>query len=264
MKRILKVAAIILAALLMFTSCASTGGARPKNTEMSILFIGNSFTYGNNLPWLFNNICESAGYKNVKADSVMAGSYTLEMFCDPEDKYCQEIDRKFAENKYDIVIIQEQSIRPINKYDKFHDAAKILTDKAKANGARVLLYQTWGYAEGFPDLRYNNLTTDQMAYQLADAYTRLGEELGAEVVYCGLVMLDVYNQGTDIPLYHADLKHPGMGGSFLVALTFYNYILGADTTKVPYKPNALTEEQADLLKQEVMTYFSEPVTWPQS
>ncbi|MBR2282765.1 MAG: hypothetical protein IJ863_09115, partial [Spirochaetales bacterium] len=164
--------------------------------------------------------------------------------------------------RYDIVIIQEQSIRPINKYDKFHDAAKTLTEKARANGARVLLYETWGYAEGFPDLKYNGWTTDQMAFLLADAYTRLGKELGVEVVHCGLVMLDVYNQGTDIPLYHADLKHPGMGGSFLVALTFYNYILGADTTKVPYKPNALTEEQADLLKQEVMTFFSAPVTWP--
>ena len=192
----------------------------------------------------------------------MVGSYTLEMFCDPENKYCKQIDEKLANNSYDIVIIQEQSIRPINSYGKFRDAAAILTEKARANGARVLLYETWGYAEGFPDLKYNNWTTAQMEYMLADAYKRVAEELGVEVVYCGMVMLDMYEKDREMPLYNKDLKHPGWGGSYLVALTFFNYIFHADTTKVPYKPNALTEEQAETLKNEVMTYFSVPVSWP--
>ncbi len=264
MKRILIASLLVLAVLTMLASCASTGGALPKRTDMSILFIGNSFTYGNNLPWLFSNICKSTGYKNIKVDSVMVGSYTLEMFCDPENKYCQQIEQKFAENKYDIVIIQEQSIRPVNNYELFRQAATTLTEKARANGARVLLYNTWGYAEGFPDLKYNGWTTAQMAYLLADAYKRQGDELDAEVVYCGLVMLDMYEKDREMPLYHKDLKHPGIGGSFLVALTFYNYLLGADTTQVPYKPTSLPDEQADVLKAEVMTFFAEPVTWPET
>ena len=252
-----------LLALMLLVSCATTeGGEVSKKTGCNILFIGNSFTYGNNLPWLFSNICESYGYKKVTADSVMVGSYTLEMFCDPENKYCKQIDEKLANNSYDIVIIQEQSIRPINNYGKFRDAAAILTEKARANGARVLLYETWGYAEGFPDLKYNNWTTAQMEYMLADAYKRVAEELGVEVVYCGMVMLDMYEKDREMPLYNKDLKHPGWGGSYLVALTFFNYIFHADTTKVTYKPNALTEEQAETLKNEVMTYFSVPVSWP--
>ena len=101
-----------------------------------------------------------------------------------------------------------------------------------------------------------------MEYMLADAYKRVAEELGVEVVYCGMVMLDMYENDREMPLYNKDLKHPGLGGSYLVALTFFNYIFHADTTKVPYKPNALTEEQAETLKNEVMTYFSVPVSWP--
>lgn len=262
-RRIIAVLLVVLSVLLL-ASCATTGsGAKElsKKTELSILFIGNSFTYGNNMPWLFSNIVQDYGYVNVKVDSVMVGSYTLEMFCDPEDKYCKQIDEKFAANSYDIVVIQEQSIRPINNYEKFHDAAEILVGKARANGAKVLFYETWGYAEGYPDLGYNGWTTSQMAYLLADAYTGLAEELGVEVVYCGLVMLDAYQKEMDLDLYHKDLKHPGMGGSYLVALTFFNYIFHADTRKVGYKPNALTQEQADFLKAEVMEFFAEPVTW---
>ena len=257
-KGIISVLIVVLSALLL-TSCVTTGagaGELPKKTELSILFIGNSFTYGNNMPWLFSNICQDYGYVNVKVDSVMVGSYTLEMFCDPENKYCKQIDEKFATESYDIVILQEQSIRPILKYDKFRDAAAILTEKARANGARVLLFETWGYAEGYPDLKSNGWTTAEMANLLAGSYGRLGDELGVEVVYCGLAFLDMYNRNPDIPLYYKDLKHPDIGGSFLVALTFFNYIFHADTRKVEYKPNALTQEQADFLKAEVMEFNS--------
>ena len=257
-KGIISVLIVVLSALLL-TSCVTTGagtGELPKKTELSILFIGNSFTYGNNMPWLFSNICQDYGYVNVKVDSVMVGSYTLEMFCDPENKYCKQIDEKFATESYDIVILQEQSIRPILNYDKFRDAAAILTEKARANGARVLLFETWGYAEGYPDLKSNGWTTAEMANLLAGSYGRLGEELGVEVVYCGLAFLDMYNRNPDIPLYYKDLKHPDIGGSFLVALTFFNYIFHADIRKVEYKPNALTQEQADFLKAEVMEFNS--------
>ena len=253
MKRFCFFAACLILICVLLVSCASTGN-RQKD-ELSILFIGNSFTYGNNLPWLFGNICESCGYSDIRVDSVMMGSYTLEMYCDPENKYCRQIEDMLSETAYDIVILQEQSIRPINSYDKFHDAAATLTEKARANGARVLLYETWGYAEGYPDLKYNGWTTSQMESLLAEAYTRLAEELGVEVVYCGSVMADMYSKGTDIPLYHKDLKHPGIGGSYLVALTFFNYIFGEDTTKVPYQPKTLTDEQSAVLKQEVMDFF---------
>ena len=250
---------IVVFSVLLLASCVTTGagtGELPKKTELSILFIGNSFTYGNNMPWLFSNICQDYGYVNVKVDSVMVGSYTLEMFCDPENKYCKQIDEKFATESYDIVILQEQSIRPILKYDKFRDAAAILTEKARANGARVLLFETWGYAEGYPDLKSNGWTTAEMANLLAGSYGRLGEELGVEVVYCGLAFLDMYNRNPDIPLYYKDLKHPDIGGSYLVALTFFNYIFHADTTKVNYKPSSLSEEHARILKEAVMEFNS--------
>ena len=70
-KGIISVLIVVLSALLL-TSCVTTGagaGELPKKTELSILFIGNSFTYGNNMPWLFSNICQDYGYVNVKVDS---------------------------------------------------------------------------------------------------------------------------------------------------------------------------------------------------
>ena len=49
--------------------------------ELSVLFIGNSYTYYNSLWTIFRGLASKAGYK-VTVSSITSGGYTLEKFAD--------------------------------------------------------------------------------------------------------------------------------------------------------------------------------------
>ncbi len=218
-----------------------------------ILFVGNSFTYTNDIPAMLQSAAAALG-RNVDADSVTKGKYTLELFCTPSDPYAQILSEKLRTRKYDYMILQEQSIRPILDYDRFKTYASALVDRARENGATPLLYSTWGFGEGHEKMKENGWDTKTMASLVDKAYTRLGQELGIDVVHCGLVMLSMYQKDPSLPLYAADLKHPGVAGSYLVALTFARQLLGADVRGLDYWPQELSEQQARAVQNEVMLH----------
>ena len=149
-----------------------------------ILFIGNSYTYVNNLPSVFAEVATAQGL-SVTVSSVTKGGWTLEKHASPADECGARVMTAFAENKYDYVILQEQSYRPIVKFDLFASAVHVLAEKARANGAQPILYATWGRAEGCPLLAELSLTSAEMTDALAKAYTRVGTENGIAVAHVG-------------------------------------------------------------------------------
>ena len=85
---------------------------------MNILFIGNSYTYYNDLPALFE-ILANENEKDVVSSSVTFGGAKLYQFVDEENEYSAKLDQLLKDNKYDICILQEQSILPIVNYSMF-------------------------------------------------------------------------------------------------------------------------------------------------
>lgn len=57
----------------------------PVNIPHRVLFIGNSYTYCNDLPELFGRIARAYGY-NVEIRSVTKGGHKLEWHADPNDE----------------------------------------------------------------------------------------------------------------------------------------------------------------------------------
>ena len=53
--------------------------ASAQSGQTKVLFIGNSFTYVNNMPGMFNAMCQAAG-KNVYVDSYTAGGQYVDYF----------------------------------------------------------------------------------------------------------------------------------------------------------------------------------------
>ena len=77
----------------------------------TVLFIGNSFTYYNDMPsTYFLSLAAKAGYR-VRVTAITKGGYTLEKFADPADeqgkRVAEALDAKNA-GKYDYVVLQEQ------------------------------------------------------------------------------------------------------------------------------------------------------------
>lgn len=216
--------------------------------EYSILFIGNSYTYFNDMPTaLFQKIAESAGY-TVQVTSITKGGWTLEKHADTADEYGAKVDAALRENRYDYVVLQEQSVRPASDSERFYTAVRSLADKIRANGAAPILYATWGRKTGSKVLAEHDWTTETMTEKLAASYRAIGEDIGAAVAYAGLAFYDVSTRhGDAIDLYNPDLSHPSPIGSYLAALTIFARIFDIDPTEVVHNGEQ-TEETASVLK----------------
>ncbi len=218
-----------------------------KSKSYSVLFIGNSYTYYNSMPEVyFAELMSSAGY-NVTVKSLTKGAQTLTSSADPTDVLGKKVDEELKSNKYDFVVLQEQSTRPILYPELFFSAVRALAEKVKENGASLILYGTWGHKEGKDTLETYGWTTESMMWQLAAAYEKIGRELGADVAYVGVAFLDVYQNNSFINLYHTDLTHPSPKGSYLAALTIFAEITHVDPTTVEYN-GSNSKEFADILK----------------
>ena len=190
----------------------------------SFLFIGNSFTYMTGtvedpmVPKYFANIAKNLGH-DVAVDYVVEGSYKLASYADPNDAKGAIVEQKLTTNKYDVVILQEQSTTPINNYTNFENAVKKLKariDKTQ-NNCRTYLYETW-------DTPYNcndkpetyGTTVGEMEAKIRTAYTNCGETTGCYVNYIGKAFTYAY-ETLNINVFYTDNRHQGANGSYLSA-----------------------------------------------
>ena len=72
------------------------------NRKYSILFIGNSYTYYNDMPTaIFEKFAEAAGY-DVEVTAITTGAHKLYQFADPADEYGAKVEKALAgSKKYD-------------------------------------------------------------------------------------------------------------------------------------------------------------------
>ena len=216
--------------------------------QLSFLFIGNSFTYrgvntGNKdnpeVPMYFGEIAKNLGF-DVVIDSVCEPSHSLTKFADKNDTRGKDVEDKLTHNKYDYVILQEQSTTPINNYDTFSTAvAKLKTriNQTQTN-CQTILYETWGtpynttIVETAEPAKYGSSVTEMEA-KLRSAYTRAGGEINSQVNYVGKAFTEAYdNQHIDI--YADDHRHQNGYGAYLSAAVHVRSIFKASVSNNTY------------------------------
>ena len=196
-----------------------------KTYPRKILFIGNSYTYVNDLPAAVAAIAKAEG-RPLEVASVTQGGQTLKFFNDPEKEKGKEALAAIASGGYDVVVLQEQSLRPAISTGLFLEAAASLCKKIRAAGAEPVFYATWGRKEGAAALEQYHLTNKTMTEKLLAAYRRAGEINGAAVSPVGAAFYEIYTGHPGIELYQSDGSHPSQAGTFLAALTLYITIFG--------------------------------------
>ena len=212
----------------------------------NILFIGNSFTYFNDMPFsIFKKICDATDI-SVLVKSITCGGYRLSQFADPENEYGKQVLFELENNSFDIVILQEQSRTPVTNFDIFYSGAEKLVTMAKSKGAEVYLYQTWGYKEGHNLLPECGGSTSVMASKLKEGYCKAAEILNINVCPVGDAFLDVHTN-SDIDLYNPDLFHPSLEGSTLAALVLFSSIFKMKTSDITFE-SPLDENTIKYLK----------------
>ena len=218
-----------------------------KDQNYRVLFIGNSYTYYNDLWNLFTQAGETLGY-TIVADHVTQGGYYLDQYLNTKDEFAIQLMKCFADNTYSAVFIQEQSTNAIQNYERFEDGVKGLDEKIRANGAKTILYQTWGRQENSPTLIALGWTNKGMTEDLIAAYDKAAAVIGAPVSPVGAAFYDVYTTHEEIELYDPDTSHPSLAGSYLSAMCHLATFTGADVRKVTFDAE-LGEETAVVLRE---------------
>ena len=190
---------------------------------MKILFIGNSYTYFNDMPTLFSRLCGCNG-KQAQVFSVTKGGRKLHENLDSADQTTRELEAVVQQNPMDVVILQEHSVLPITDFDRFSANIKSLMEKI--GPARYVLYQTWARKAGAEFLQEHKLTPRTMAVKLKEAYAKVADITGADLAPVGQCFLAVSETHPEINLYDPDLTHPSYAGSCLSAMTHYRTVFG--------------------------------------
>jgi hypothetical protein len=186
---------------------------------MKILFVGNSYTYFNDMPGKFSELCKSNGI-DAEIWSVTKGGYSFAHYLSEENEKGIEFRARLSERKYDYIVLQDQSVRPAEHSESFLESARKLCDMVRENGAVPVFYQTWGRREGSEVLENHGWSHADMHALLKDSYVRAAKENGAQVVFAGDALRAAYAEGVDV--YHLDGSHPSDAGSAVVAKAFFD------------------------------------------
>jgi hypothetical protein len=114
--------------------------------------------------------------------------------------------------QFDTVIMMDCSQGPIHPELKsvFREYAKKHIETVIRNGARPVLFMSWAYRD-----------RPEMAVQLAEQYTIVGNENDALVIPAGLAFAKAISKRPELELYQPDRRHPSWAGTYLAACTTF-------------------------------------------
>jgi hypothetical protein len=212
-----------------------TFSARAGDTT-KVLFVGNSYTQGNNLTNLFKQLSTSGG-KLVFADKSAFGGYRLEYHTTNATTLA-----KINQAGWDYVILQEFSTLPTIehlRYNNMYPAARILDSIINIHETNTAFFMTWSRKYGgrycigsYCSPLFVNFY--HMQDSLNSAYTEISNELEALLCPVGLAWGLSYSLDSNINLWQSDNSHPTLEGSYLSACVFYAKIFNESPVGISY------------------------------
>jgi len=239
--------------------------------SISVLWLGNSYTYYNDLPTIVSKLAEAAG-EAIEFDSHLEGGWSWEKHWNSNET----LD-KIGSRAWDVVVLQEYSTRPAYDEERVCRDTVTFLDKLVAKikesspSGRLQFYQTWGRPFGLasecPNLpQFCEYATMQDA--LTASYSTFAcMNLPARVAPVGEAFRQVRNtQGDEVffSLYNTggvSDHHPSLAGSYLSGLLHFlalfpdNSVLGITETM------GLDEATAGLLQEAAEETWSLGLPW---
>jgi hypothetical protein len=236
----------------------SSSDAPPPTPGKRVLFVGNSFTFVNDLPGTYSGIAKTV-VPAPFVDSVAYGGYTLAQHL--ADVQGTGMNPRLASLlggadaaavTWNYVVLQEQSEIPgfaSNNSERQASMAAVvaLSQYVAAAGATSVMYMTWGFPTGDSanPLIYPDYTTMQSLLEtgyrdMAHAIAMAGRKV--IIAPAGLAYKAVYDRdvaamrdptaSTSLfaQLYGPDAKHPAVPGTYLIACVMLATIDEVDPT----------------------------------
>jgi PKD repeat protein len=245
--------------LFLFFSCISRYELKAQ-LSYKVLFLGNSYTYVNNLPQLIHDVALSAG-DTLIFDSNTPGGYQL-----VDHSLDATSQNKIMAGGWDYVIIQGQSQEPITSNTQFNNGGSALYTLIRQYNpcAVVMTYMTWGRKNGdasscaaFPVM----CTYQGMDTTIRDRYINLTSVINGEVSPVSVAWNYIRKNNPGIELYQPDESHPSPEGSYAAACCFYTSLFKKDPTLITFN-FGLNAVDASIIKNAVKTQvFANLQSW---
>ena len=220
--------------------------------KKEVLFIGNSYTYANDLPNLVKQIALSFGDTLIYDSSTPGGANF-----NAHSTNTQTLN-KINQQQWDYVVLQAQSQEPSFSSGQVandtYPYAKILVDSIHANSicTEPLFFMTWGrkYGDQQNCQNYPPICTYQgMQQRLRESYLEMTFTDSATCAPVGMAWKKSIEIDSTLNLYIADNSHPSIYGSYLAACTFYASIFKKSAVGSAYWSNAIDSLTALSLQQ---------------
>lgn len=198
---------------------------RADTTPLRVLFIGNSYTYYNNLPGTTETLARAGSCRLDAHQVTMPGGMLSQLW-----RSGVAVD-SIRNGRWDFVVVQEQSLlgglrvdgEPvIGSPDTFFEYARRFQSEITRAGARLVLFHTWARAGHADDQR-----------MLDYAYFSIGRELGAVVAPVGVAWVSMLGSNPDLTLHLSDGSHPNGLGTYLTATVIAQSVCGKLRGKPP-------------------------------
>ena len=232
MKKIRKISRVVCCAIFV---AVCLGGAllrgattKPsKKTPVRVLFLGNSYTYGNKLPQVVAALAAAdKTARPLEVKMVAGGGKNLVWHAG--NKASQEA---IVAGGWDYVVLQDQSLTPTLMPDRTRQGAVALDAAITKAGGKTMFFMTWQrrptpeLLKKYPDMHKRNSKT----------YMDVGRELKAAVAPVGYAWKMACDANPNCPLYAKDNSHPSRMGTYLTACVFYSMIYNKPPTGLPAK-----------------------------
>ena len=183
----------------------------------SILFVGNSLTYTNDLPAMVESIAEAAG------DSVRVGMVAgPNMAVIDHTGGATEALAEIHEGHWAFVVLQQGPTPAGICRDTLVIAAMRLAPSIRASGGRPAMFLPWA-RQAFP----------QSLGFAGESAAAAARAVGGVVIPVGIAWKDALDADPELPLYSSDGYHPAPAGTLLAALTVYDRLFGRDARSIP-------------------------------
>lgn len=206
--------------------------------DEKVLFIGNSFTFIEDIPNMFYEMANSTGDVLI-VDSQTAGGATFEFHANS-----QNVTDKINSENWNFVVLQGQSVEVAltGIYFDFnvalYAAQLIETIRENSSCSQPIFYNTWGRKFGVTGSTCTTYpwvcTYEGMDDALAQNYRVLADAHDAFISPVGQVWRYLRDNSIPVNLYHADNYHQSLEGAYASACTFYTVVLRKDPTLITY------------------------------
>lgn len=216
-----------------------------------VLFVGNSYTYFNKMPEMFDAMCASTGVLKPLVGSVTDGGLNLADHVRRNELVRALTNGARSDGKpWDVMVLQNQSVLSAaaavdpNVAAGWAQAATTITTMAKQSNPNmlVILFQTWArhpkvWKNGGADIPMMGENAEVMHQRVRGSVQAVFNAVQPHLADTQVRMLispvgDFWKQASaDLPaveIYNEDGTHPNPAGSWLTALTILGTVGGRD------------------------------------